>query len=215
MTVHSAPDPKCALCLYIIAQFQKPLQSIDGLKGFLKHGPLDDAQLIRVDVVVRNSSLAEDIDVMPYPGEHDDIERISQIVGLGRGESLFFNEGRNPVEGIRFEHLLAEGECPDGIDQGSQAVQLQIELILVLSGLFDHQPLKEAQGRFVKNSGLGHFSRKAISLIKKLQDMPCCLGHQLILTVDGAAIEKDEGGQDLLGGVVHIGIQCLKYSFHT
>ena len=101
-------------------QFQKPLQSIDGLKSFLKHGPLDDAQLVRVDIVVRNSFLAEHIDVMSYSDEHDDIKRISQVVGLGKGETLFFNESRNPVEGVRFEHLLAEGECPDGIDQGSQ-----------------------------------------------------------------------------------------------
>src|SRR5512136_1661809 len=35
--------------------------------------------------------------------------------------------------------------------------------------------------------------------------MTCCLGHQLISTIDGAAIEKDKGGQDLLGGVVHVG----------
>ena len=131
------------------------------------------------------------------------------------GVRSFFNESRNPVEGVRVEHLLAEGECPDGIDQGSQAVQLQIELILVLSRLFDHQPFEKTQGSFVKNSGLGHFSRKAISLIKKLQDMSCYSGRQLILTIDGAAIEKDEGGQNFLGGVVDIEDPVPEVSFHT
>ena len=161
---------------------------------------LEIAQLRGIDEIIRDAARLDLAELVVDPQHHDELERMLQFVGIFADDRMPGAERLDAFERRRLPHPLLESEEPHDVHERRDAFYLEVQFILVLAALLDHEGLEEPDGGLVLDRNVRQVSEENLLVPEDRGEVFPQRVAQCQLSVHGPEIEEDQGVEDRVGG---------------
>ncbi len=171
MSQNLSRDRRLACPVGLVAHFKRCLHGLYHLEGVLQVFPLQLRELGREDVVVGFLAGLDLLGLVFQAQAADELEGILEVGGTPLAQGWRAGRGLQAFHGLDLRQSFGEHVDAGHVDDGHQSRVLQVQGVIVLAVVHQHEIAEEAQGWPVAQGVAGHVAEEQL-VLRSLRQHP-------------------------------------------